>query len=423
MVQVIDKNKFIDADGKQNDGKLVRHFRRGILQWYNTGEIVELFNEALDEEMSVRSWQRLEQNNDVPTDPARRLVIACILDIPVAYLGLDIAEATFTSNIIKLPIPTKRAVNIAAYDQHLKDLWASPYGNMRESLLLLYALQEALLYGKTAQRDQVSCLLCQYLILTAKIQWSEGHIVSAITYLDKAIQFAGEKHYNELLAKAYYLRACCLHDRWMTSLDQEKDYHYLLHARDDAYRAKLVIEQNDKLSCTPLQAAILLDWGRYSAHTTQGDKQTENLVLETVDYAEGLVKAQDFKTDPYFSRIDKDWGIITRAQTYLALGWSKDAIDTYGKLPQGNPQKQRRFVTSRIAEAEAYALYGQIEMSIAYALDALDVSVVINAQNHTARIHCLYTTLRRNEKYRKQPDVVRLGLALLKVEQPQLFVQ
>jgi hypothetical protein len=88
----VDLNAFKTANGEVDDDKLLRYWRKDVMQWYNTHEIVDLYNEFLNEDVSVRWYQRMEKENKLPADLKRRWVIARILDLPVIYLGLSASE-------------------------------------------------------------------------------------------------------------------------------------------------------------------------------------------------------------------------------------------------------------------------------------------------------------------------------------------
>jgi hypothetical protein len=152
----IDLKDFTMADGEVDYGKLARYWRKDVIQWHNTHELVALYNEFLNEDVSIRWWQRMEKQNKVPVDHKRRWVIAKLLGIPVMYLGLPFSEIAAYSEEVKLPIPTTKAVNLREYEKRLLEMWASPYGKLEEALTRIYALQRAFVYGGDQQRKQVS---------------------------------------------------------------------------------------------------------------------------------------------------------------------------------------------------------------------------------------------------------------------------
>jgi hypothetical protein len=82
----------------------------------------------------------------------------------------------------------------------------------------------------------------------------------------------------------------------------------------------------------------------------------------------------------------------------------------------------RRFLTANIAEAEAYVVNGEIDTAVAYAEAALTVASELHSNLHLARIESLYQALRQNERFRGCTEVARLGVHLLQIQHPELFL-
>jgi hypothetical protein len=148
------------------------------------------------------------------------------------------------------------------------------------------------------------------------------------------------------------------------------------------------------------------------------DKDDRDEALKGVDIEEAVMKEKNFQPDPYFIQIDLELHTVHRAETYLALGSPKSALEI---LPKGNPHKMRRYLTASVLEAEAYIAHGKIEVGVEYAIEALQVADEVSSRLHLARIDCLYYNLRQQDKYKNNSDVARLGLELLKVQKPELF--
>lgn len=75
-----------------------------------------------------------------------------------------------------------------------------------------------------------------------------------------------------------------------------------------------------------------------------------------------------------------------------------------------------------IVGARAYIARGQIEVAMAYAESALSVAHKINSCRHFTRIANMYNDLKQNRVFQTSPDVARLGLQLLKIRLPDLFL-
>jgi hypothetical protein len=189
----------------------------------------------------------MEKENKLPADLKRRWVIARLLDIPAAYLGLSASEIpSFYSDKIKLPIPTTKAVNLQRYEERLLELWVSPYGHLEEMLMRIDALQAALVYGSDQQKEPVTYLLCQYLLLAGNLQRAEGYLTSAIYYCDKAIKIAEEKNYYGLHAKTLYVKSRSFYQKWRVSHVKDETHKYLVKSSDTIIVAKGIAEENKK---------------------------------------------------------------------------------------------------------------------------------------------------------------------------------
>jgi hypothetical protein len=247
-----------------------------------------------------------------------------------------------------------------------------------------------------------------------------GYLISALFYLDKAVNLAKEKEYHEIYAKGLYLRGYCYNDIWRLSLDKERDYQYFIRSLEDQEEAEnLVNRQQDRFS-SALCAASTGGMANGLARVAQ-DAQDRSKALHMSDKEAAIISSTNFKHDPYFLQINKDWYSLGKAQIYLAFGSPKAALEILDTVPEGDLRQMRRFLSRTIAEAEAYIAQGQIDIGIEYAIVALEAARGLRAKLHLVRITGLYKSLKQNEKYRKEPYVARLGVELLKAEHPELF--
>ena len=132
----LDLKDFLLNDGSVDYGKLVRVWRKEVLQWHNTAAIVDLYNEEIEEEdslpaISVRWWQRMEKENRVPVDKKRRWLIATILNISPLYLGLDLPKPLVEQpDEIKISAPANAVtLDSIGYANRLNEIWSSPYSS------------------------------------------------------------------------------------------------------------------------------------------------------------------------------------------------------------------------------------------------------------------------------------------------------
>jgi tetratricopeptide (TPR) repeat protein len=414
----VDVKNFTMANGDIDYGELVRYWRKEVIHWHHTHELVALYNEFMNEDISIRWWQRMEKQNKVPVDQKRRLVIARLLGLPVLYLGLPFSEMVAYSEEVKLPIPTTETVNLREYETRLLDMWATPYGKLEEALTRIYALQRAFVYGGAQQREQVSRLLCHYLLSVGNVQRAEGCLTSAIAHLNDAIQLASEKNYDDLLAKALYMRGYCHIEKW--GVGREKGHTDFVQALADFHAAYGIVETLEKQNSQPVRGAILAEWGSTLAHQTQ-DVRDRSEALGKLDAAGKIVNASHFRSDPYFLNVNVEWYHIDKAEAFIALRSPKLAIEEITTIYRGNARTKRRYLTATIIEAEAYISKGQIEIGTEYAIDALKVAGDVSSKLHLVRLDYLYNSLRQQVKYKSSSDVARLGVELLKIQHPTLF--
>lgn len=417
-----DLNNFLTASGEVNEGQLLRYWRREIIKWESTQTIVNLFNEAVgvDKQITRRWWQRMEQNNKVPVDRKRRLIIRTLVNIPPAYIGLTSAGPSLSS----LPAPPMALparvglIDVHEYNANLKTWWSSPYIRNENLPGYIFQLQEALLYGAQQPKEQIARLLCEYLIIAGNIERACGLYDAALPYLDRAVNLARERDFSDLEAKAFYMRSYVFFERWRIRPDRQHNRADILQSITDGGQAVNTLKGKVPVtepSGTSLLAAI---HNLYGETVAMGDKNIK-LALHHLNKADDFLPT--LSRDPFFFDINRDWCQIGKAQAFISLNWPKTALSELAGLRNKNPQKQRRYITSQIAEAEAYIDSGKTDIGLAYATDALQIASKIGAHGHITRLSGFYEILRQNDKHSRNPDVVRLGLQILKVQHPMLF--
>jgi hypothetical protein len=421
----LDVKPFQMKDSEVNDGRLVRFWRKEVIQWHNTATLVDLYNEFLEETygpISIRWWQRMEKDNKIPQDIKRRWVIATLLNIPPVYLGLTALDPII-SHIETFKIaPTAKPgpIDVVEYETRLGEIWLSPYEAFDEVFVRVNLLQESVLYGTDQQKKDAAPLLCQYLLLFGNLQRARGNLPTAIAYLDKAIALSKEKSYLDFYAKALYLRGYTYYERWRTSLKRDEEKADLQVSLDDLNIAEKVVKDTSSKNMA-LKGAILDLKGELLAHQAQ-DKQDRSQVVKVTREAGAIIDSSSFQPDQYFFAINEDWLHIGNAHKYAALGWYTSAEEELASVKKGSPRKKRRYLTMTIDEAELYIAQGKIEMGTAYAEDALMSMKDMESPAHLLRVANLYDRLRQQKKYCNSPDVAHLGLELLKVRKPELFI-
>jgi hypothetical protein len=423
----MDLHGFMTDAREVREGELIRYWRKEVLQWHNTQALVDIYNEVMESgtsPVSIRWWQRMEKENRVPVDKKRRWVISTLLNIPPAYLGLTALSPLFPrkeQQSIVIPTTSTATLDLVEYDENLRKFWNSYYSyedaTTRSILARIYTLQDAFLYGNNKSREQRGALLCNYLILFGNIRRYQG-CVSALNCLNKAVALAKGEGYHELRAKALYVRGYTYLDRW--TLLRKTDSTDLVHALNDFSAAHHLIDTY-KLGDSSLESAIFAEWGYALAHTAQ-DQQDKKNALDKIEKAGRIVNANGYQRDWYFLNVNTEWYLIDKAEALIAFHWPKSALSELTNVTRGNVRKQRRYLTRNLVEAKAYIERGQVEMGVAYAEDALEMAQEVNSCEHLTTIVNMYEELRENPRYRTSSDVARLGVKLLKVRQPALFM-
>lgn len=429
-------NPLITSDGKPDYGQVVRDWRKHVLGWKNAGIVVDLYNEQArfvgEQEISLRWWQRMEHDNLVPTDQRRRRLIQVLLNIPPAYLAMTALAPLLPvedAGTLFVALPRHSPdLDLHALKPRLATFWRSRETRkpavFAELIGIMAALEQVALYSAASQHAQATLLLCQYLIAAGNACRYQGHMKTALAYVEKALALARERQpdddqYAILFLKALYIRGFTLFNRWTNAgQDRETD---LVNAIEDFNEAATLMHQ----ACYPIppamRAAILADGGRACSYQTQ-DRTDTLAALKSIDQAGNLVSASSFANDPQFLRVDTEWFHIDKAEALIAGGMPALALEELDNVYQrGDPQARQRYFYAVIIEAEASLARGWADVGAIYLQEALRALNQTNSRRHLFHIVRLHETLQENPQFRSSPEVARLGADLLRVQHPELF--
>jgi len=408
--------KYIDLFVLTHKANVLRDWRLNKLNWYNTGEVVCLYNELLislgEKPVSKRWWERMESSNTVPVDQKRRWILHTILNIPPAYLGLQTMEMEDLNKLFH-PTPSNKLppLNLNAYRDRLISFWQNPYDSFDEALSRIYVLQDCILYQNS--RDEIVRLLCEYLIAAANMQRAQGYLLSAEKYIKKAIRVAERKSYQAQRAKALYMYAYIQDEKWSLSIHQEpKDLQLAI----DLAREAVNIAEN--YAVPPFVESASRDELAALLSVYPRSRQDMAVAKQQNDIAFRLTEKYQQETEPLFHKIDLSWHIITKAEMHLALKEPQTALATLESLPSLHP-RMRRTLTARSEEAIATIQSGYLDEGLKIAESILPEAK--KSPLHLIRMHNLYQSLRENAKYTKEPYVIKFGFQLLKTQRPDLF--
>jgi tetratricopeptide (TPR) repeat protein len=417
--------QFTGPDGKIDYGKVVRFHRKRVRGWKDAGVLADLYNEIFEEDVSIRWVQRMEQHNKVPENPTRRWVLATLLNIPPALLGLPFLANPDPQELQIITSVKLEPVDTVEYWATLGHFWKNYYTRRPSDVIeqvasRIYNLQEVLLYGEKQRSKEIATLLCNYHILLANICRDQRSYNTAIVYLNKAVKLARERALHELHATALYLRGYTFRDLWETS-PRKDDRTDLYHALDDLNAALRMKQEQATLQPLnqPLQASILFDLGEVLAHTAQ-DEQDRRKPLQAVDQAGNIVRASGFSCGDYFLRVDEEYYYMVKARADIALGRPVSASREVANIKGNYPHLQRRYVGVNIIEARASIARGRFPIAISHLEDALAGTVKVKSGSDLARIVNLYEEL-KGTSYANDPELARLGVQLFKVQHPEIF--
>ena len=422
----VDIKNFFEEDGTLHEGKLLHFYRKKVMAWTNAQTLTDLYNEFMNEgeEVSVRWIQRMEKKHDLPPDAKRRWILATLLSIPSTYLGLTLPEPRQPgSDTFHLPLSAHTPVlDLAAYKKRLREIWSAPYAVLDEVFRRVYLLQEEVLYGETQPKEDVVSLLCEYLLVAGNIQRAQGYLSSAMVCLNKAITLMKGIQNPALRVKVLYVRGFVFFDMWGIQQDRA-DQTNLLHAVNDfsgAYGEIREAKQQKHGVSQPLQGAVCAELGLASAYTARDGKDRKH-ALDLIDTTGKMVAGKDFHDDPYFLHVNEEWYTIDKAEAYLALRWPKSALNILEEITPTSPTRQR-YVYADILEARANIACDRLEIGTICAEEALAALATNRSTTFLTLLAHMYTALKQERKYTKSPDVARLGVKLLQVQHPELFV-
>ncbi|GCE50491.1 hypothetical protein EI42_04309 [Thermosporothrix hazakensis] len=408
--------KYVDLSAFTHKANVLREWRLNKLHWYNTSEVVILYNELLtilgEKPVSKRWWERLESSNKAPIDEKRRWILHTILNIPPAYLGLQTLNTQSLDKILYLPVTYKTpSLNVEAYKERITAFWKNPYNNFDEVVSRIHALQDYILYRDHS--DTTVRVLCEYLIAAANMQRAQGFLQSAEGYIKKAIELAEDRGFQAQKAKSLYLRSYIYREKWRVGF--EKDPQDIYKALDLSKQALHVAE--NYMIPPILESAI-----RFSVASEMSSiplSPTElSIAKQQYDIARVIADEHVQEEFPLFFKIDKSWYTLAMAQMHLNLKEPYSALDKLQEMPPVHP-KMRRVLTATVAEAEATIQSGFLDEGIKIAEKALGAAK--QSSLHLARLYNLYQALRNDEKYTKEPYVIKFGFKLLRIQRPDLF--
>ncbi len=364
------------------------------------------FHEDSISEETIRMW---EDYNKVPKKPKRRQVLAILLDIPLAALGLEpvasLALETANQQISK-------GINIAEATTRLQQFKHQNHATTARPLLTniletIHNIHDEVPYASQKKRTQFLELLCDYQQFVAGIYKDACQYDKALYYQNKAYCVAKTLQYSEQIALALWRRGLT----------------YSAQENIQAAISDFLAAQSFQTKPSHLDGAIWSSLGHVQAlSATNASEQTR--AFHSLDQAERLLDKAKREPDTYFVKFNAEGYLLNRASAWIEATTGNfrsptHAFDMLAEVPADESRK-RRYGYSTYLQARVWLEKGELPMATRLALDTLDVAGQIQSQALINRLNTLYQEL-RGTRYGNSPELAELSVELARVQNPAFF--
>jgi tetratricopeptide (TPR) repeat protein/DNA-binding XRE family transcriptional regulator len=386
--------------------------------------------------MTEKAIRDMEKRNIGLDSIARRRVLALLLDIPPAALGIITIEEILlqpqktTSTIPVAGAHTEKdaTFDLAVYENRLKTLWNRNHtGTAQDRLTQIVAdmadLTTALPYVSGDDEKEVRAVLCRYHHLHAHILRDQGRYDAAIAELEKAAILAERAEHPHLLAVTLLRIGSVLRDRGAvtealakietargnsTGANQKRrqaNADYM--AAIDHYTRVRNLERLPEA----LYGVVLFDEGYAQAHLAQGNQDGRRAALARLKAGGKIIAGtKDILEGEFAIRITERTYHNTIAAAMLSAGWPREALQELTDLmdlPEEGDMARQNAYTDYLW-SQAYTDLGLIDAAATPAQDALVRMKQIKSRIHIMRIAGLQGQLSQLDS--KNIEVIRLGV-------------
>jgi transcriptional regulator with XRE-family HTH domain len=384
-------------------------------------------------EMAVR---RMEKQNTGLDSITRRRMLAHLLDIPPAALGIVTLEEILSKHqtILSAPITTsparKVALDLTAYKNRLKTIYNHFHYSTEQNLLVqigadMASLDAVLPYASGSDEAEIRSMLCRYHQLHAHILRDQGRYDTAIEELEKAVILA-ERAGNSLQLVATLLRlGHVLHDRGDVALAQSRietargnstgANHMLTLAHADYTTAAHHYSRARHIEQLPpaLNGMVLLGEGHTQLRLAHGQRDAIRAALTNIEQGGRFIaRTKDILEDEFLKSVSERSYHSSKAAALLAAGWPREAMQELSDLmdlpPEGDMTRMNAYTS--YLWSQAYADLGWVDAAAAPAQDSLAVMKKIKSNVNIARLAGLQAQLSQIDD--KNIEVIRLGVML-----------
>jgi DNA-binding XRE family transcriptional regulator len=349
--------------------------------------------------MTEKAIRDMEKRNIGLDSIARRRVLALLLDIPPAALGILTFDEMLLQQQTALTLSlngTKReketSFDLAIYTNRLKTLWSRNHTSTAQDRLTqiitaMADLTTALPYVSGNDEKELLALLCRYHHLHAHILRDQGCYDAAIAELEKAAIVAERAEYPHLLAVTLLRIGSVLRDRGTviealakidaargnsTGADQKRQ-----QANADYLAAIASYTKIRHLEQLPeaLHGVVLFDEGYVQAHLAQGhlDLAAKRTALARLQAGGEIIAAtREILEEEFAIKITERTYQNTQAAAMLAAGWPREALEVLTNvmdLPEEGDMTRQNASTDYLW-SQAYADLGLLDAAASPAQDA-----------------------------------------------------
>ncbi|MBV9690942.1 MAG: helix-turn-helix transcriptional regulator [Ktedonobacteraceae bacterium] len=426
---------FVPSEWQQTREALLEQFRHGNMP---LGELLRRMREAKGwtrhqqarlygyyvraKPMSPETIEHMELTNQIPKNLKRRYILASLLDIPVAYLGLATLEefaqarqgshtvATTPSWISKLGnidlVECHRALKF--YWQQAQALSASAFHS--EILFPVSHLYHNVLYADGKQHQEMMRLLCYYQQLLARIAADCGAYRTAMEHMNKAYKLAKLLGQQELQALVLIRRAYVSYEsRAFAAAISDFDAALCLQAA---------------LS-SQLKGVVLLSAGDGHAQIALSSQEMTQ-ALQWIEQAEPLVGAGDVEEEGHFLQFDAvryhmDYAYALMGSPLKQLRHPESCLEHLSWVRKYiSLEREGSNINSELLKAKAWLDKGYYPDVTKLARKTLLVVREHELAGERARIEALYQRL-KDTNYGKSVEVAQLGMDLMLARYPEVF--
>jgi tetratricopeptide (TPR) repeat protein len=389
-------------------GAVVREAR--MAKGWSRADLAEVYGRFFHDdsisEDTIRMW---EDYNKVPKKAKRRQVLAFLLDLPVAALGIE----SLASLALKAPDRfTIKGIDVASAATKLQEYktlnHASTVGPLLTDILgTIHDIHDEIPYVSATKRTQFLGLLCDYQQFVAGLYRDKSQYDEALFYQNKAYAVAKTLNDPEQLALVLWRRGIT----------------YDCQGNLEAAIADFLAAQRYQTKSVNLQGAIWASLGHAQAHNAK-DSSEHKAALLSFDRAERLLDRAQREPDDYFIKFNVEGYHLNRASAWIGAADKKlrspdRAFEALTLVPVDENRK-RRYAFSAYVQARCWFEMGDYPIATQLALDAVTIAGEIQSHVNVNHIADLYQELRETS-YGKSPAVAELGLQLIRVQNPSLL--